>query len=288
MTKGKFRIGIFSIITLMHAVALCALGYAILHTTWSPFHLGFGLKAWIWYFVLYTISSLGVSLGNHRLFTHGSFKCHFATQVILDFMGGLTCEGPQWKWDMDHWQHHNDTEGPWDPHSPFRYSGFKGFLWAHLTWLFFVVLRPEGFEDRYQKVNVRIRRWDKWIHPIAVLSSFVVPWYFAGLDGLLLAGFVRVVFHWHMTWSVNSVCHLFGTTDPIFRVTGDNSKNNWLLSILVYVGEAWHNYHHQKADCAYLGWKWYHPDLGKWVLMIGEPLGIFWAVKKPLVVPAAV
>ncbi len=279
MTKGKFRPVIFSIIVLMHFMALYALWYAFTDFSWS--HPGFSYNAWVWFFVFYTLRSIGVSLGSHRLFTHRAFKCHFTTEVALNLLAGTAAEGPLHKWVIDHKQHHWNTEGDWDPHTPAKYPGFYGFCWAHMLWLFYDIIRPDQFAENYGIKSTRIAKWDQFLHPIGVLSGFLIPWYFAGFEGLLLAGFVGVVFHWHITWCVNSVCHTFGSTDTSLRQTKDTSKNNWPLSIVSYLGEAWHNYHHQKADSAILGWKWYHPDLGKWILYCGEPLGLFWGIKRP-------
>ena len=274
MTKGHFRPLLFAVLLWMHVMAVYAIWYGFLH--------GWSWNAWGWFFGLYTLRQVGVSLGNHRLFTHGAFKCHFPTKLALAFLAGLSAEGPVKKWVADHDQHHKDTEGPWDPHSPSKYPGWKGFWWAHVGWLFFEVLRPTPeFETISARKNAELVKWDRWIHPVAVLSGFVLPYYFAGMDGLLLAGFFGVVFHWHITWCVNSVCHVFGSTDERFRRWNDTSKNNWVLALLAWIGEAWHFYHHAKADSAFLGWKWYHPDLGKWILKVGEPFGLFWGIKRP-------
>lgn len=274
MTKGEFRPALFSVVVWLHIMAVYALWYGYVH--------GYSMQAWVWAVALYTLRSIGVSLGNHRLFTHKSFKCHFATEVALDFLAGLAAQGSLKTWVADHDQHHWDTEGDWDPHSPSKYSGWRGFWWAHIVWLFFEVNRPRSdFDIVSARKNTRTIALDRWINPIAVMSGFVLPWYFAGTDGLLLAGFFCVVFHLHITWCVNSVCHIYGSTDERFRRTGDTSRNNWILASVSWIGEVWHFYHHAKADSAVLGWKWYHLDLGKWILNIGEPLGIFWDIKRP-------
>src|SRR6185295_14438087 len=95
MTKGHFRPVLFVVILGMQAMAVYALWYGVSHH-------GFSLAAWIWFVALYTFRSVGISLGNHRLFTHGSFKCHLATKVVLAFLAGLAAEGPVKKWVADH------------------------------------------------------------------------------------------------------------------------------------------------------------------------------------------
>ena len=40
---------------------------------------------------------------------------------------------------------------------------------------------------------------------------------------------VRTVVVWHITWSVNSLSHLFGYRN---YETDENSKNNWVVALL--------------------------------------------------------
>ena len=61
-----------------------------------------------------------------------------------------------------------------------------------------------------------------------------------GLSLLVWGVFVRTVLVWHITWSVNSVTHLWGYRN---YDTDENSRNNWLVA-LVTNGEGWHNNHH--------------------------------------------
>jgi stearoyl-CoA desaturase (delta-9 desaturase) len=54
------------------------------------------------------------------------------------------------------------------------------------------------------------------------------------------AGLVRVFLLHHATWSVNSICHMYGKRP--FE-TEDESRNNWAVA-LVSLGEGWHHSHH--------------------------------------------
>ena len=61
---------------------------------------------------------------------------------------------------------------------------------------------------------------------------------------LLVWGVVfRTVLVWHITWSVNSLSHLWGYQS---YGTDDQSRNNWFVG-LVSNGEGWHNNHHYDA-----------------------------------------
>ena len=52
----------------------------------------------------------------------------------------------------------------------------------------------------------------------------------------------------HVTWSVNSLCHLVGER-PFATRRFDRATNLWPLA-LVSFGESWHNGHHADPTCA--------------------------------------
>ena len=68
---------------------------------------------------------------------------------------------------------------------------------------------------------------------------------------------VRTVIVWHITWSVNSLAHVFGYQN---YDTGDHSRNNVLVAILAS-GEGWHNNHHSEPSCACNQRHWWEIDL---------------------------
>lgn len=211
--------------------------------------------------IFYVISGMGVTLGFHRYLTHGSFKAKRGLRVALAVAGSLAVQGNVIQWVADHRRHHafSDVEG--DPHSPWRYGASvlgltKGLFHAHLGWMFHRELSnrarfaPDLVNDR------DLRRIDK-LFPLLVAASLATP---AALGGLLTwswqgaltaffwAGLVRVGFLHHITWSINSVCHVFG--DRPFEVRdGDKATNFWPLAILSF-GESWHNLHHADPTCA--------------------------------------
>ena len=74
--------------------------------------------------------------------------------------------------------------------------------------------------------------------------------------GVLWGGFVRLFLVHHVTWSVNSVCHLFGSA-PL--ATGDESRNNGVIALLS-LGEGWHNNHHAFPSSARHELRWWQFD----------------------------
>src|SRR6185312_10146564 len=96
----RFLVGLFV------AVPLAALVAAI------PLMWGWGLG---WHDVLialafYWLSGLGVTVGYHRYFTHGSFKAKTGLRVALAVAGSLAIEGPVITWVSDHRRHHKYSD----------------------------------------------------------------------------------------------------------------------------------------------------------------------------------
>ncbi|HYM46690.1 MAG TPA: acyl-CoA desaturase, partial [Solirubrobacteraceae bacterium] len=85
----------------------------------------------------------------------------------------------------------------------------------------------------------------------------------AGLSALLWAGLVRIFLVHHITWSINSICHFFGTRR---FDTGDESTNVFWLA-LPSLGEAWHHNHHAFPQSAFHGLRWYELDPSGWLIL---------------------
>jgi stearoyl-CoA desaturase (delta-9 desaturase) len=89
--------------------------------------------------------------------------------------------------------------------------------------------------------------------------------------------FLRTATVWHVTWSVNSLSHIWGYQN---YETGDHSRNNWLVSV-VAVGEGWHNNHHADPRSASHGHRWWEWDATYWVIRILKFGGLAWNVVLP-------
>ena len=108
-----------------------------------PFAWGWGLG---WHDVViaaffYWITGLGITVGYHRYFTHGSFKAKTPLRVALAVAGTMAMQGPVLTWVSDHRRHHKYSDKEGDPHSPWRYGNdtkalAKGLMFAHMLWLF--------------------------------------------------------------------------------------------------------------------------------------------------------
>jgi stearoyl-CoA desaturase (delta-9 desaturase) len=124
------------------------------------------------------------------------------------------------------------------------------------------------------------------LFPLWMLLSMAIPALIGGLVsmtwtgaflGFLWGGLVRVLFVHHVTWSVNSVCHLWGTKE--FK-SHDESRNNPIVGVLAF-GEGWHNNHHAFPASARHGLKWWQFDSSWIVIRTLEKLGLAWKVRVP-------
>lgn len=110
---------------------------------------------------------------------------------------------------------------------------------------------------------------------IPALAGYIVSGTLAGAaTGLLWGGLVRIFFVHHVTWSVNSVCHYFGTRRFL---TEDRSTNVFWLA-LPSLGESWHHNHHAFPRSAVHGLKRWEVDPSALIIATLERVGLAWNV----------
>jgi stearoyl-CoA desaturase (delta-9 desaturase) len=219
---------------------------------------------------MYMLTAVGITVGFHRLLTHRSFQTSKPVEYAFAVLGSMAVQGPVISWVSDHRKHHAHTDVEGDPHSPHvgHRGGLLGMLsglWhAHAGWLMSTQGRadwrrfaPDLYEDQ------GMRAIGRGFVPL-VLAGLALPaaagYLAAGTlagaaTGLLWGGLVRVFVLHHFTYSINSLCHVFGNRD--FETT-DESRNLALIAIPT-LGEAWHNNHHAFPTSATHG-------LGRWQL----------------------
>lgn len=242
--------------------------------------------------VFYLVSGFGVTVGFHRYLTHGSFKAKRWLRITLASAGQLSVEGNVIQWVADHRRHHMFSDREGDPHSPWRYGTnpmaiLKGLWYAHVGWLF---VREPSNKKRFAPdllADPDIRRIDR-LFPYHVLFSLAAPALIGGLvtwswQGMVSAFFwgslVRVAFLHHVTWSVNSICHVVGER-PFQTREGDQAANFWPLAILSF-GESWHNMHHADPTSARHGALRGQIDLSARLIWIFERFGWAYDVRWP-------
>src|SRR5437763_102836 len=98
----------------------------------------------------------------------------------------------------------------------------------------------------------------------------------AALTGALWGGLVRIFLLHHVTWSINSVCHFFGTRR--FDVEDHSTNVFWLAPLSL--GESWHHNHHAFPRSAFHGLRFWERLADPTGLLIAllEKLGLVWNV----------
>jgi stearoyl-CoA desaturase (delta-9 desaturase) len=238
---------------------------------------------------MYLATAIGITVGFHRLLTHRSFQTSKPLEYAFAVLGSMAVQGPVIAWVADHRKHHAHTDSEGDPHSPHvgRSDGLRGVaagLWhAHAGWLMSTQGRAdwkryaaELNEDRGMRLIAR------QFVPLVLLSlalpalaGYVVSGTVAGaLTGLLWGGLVRIFFVHHVTWSVNSVCHYFGTR----RFDIDDRSTNVFWLALPSLGESWHHNHHAFPRSAVHGLRRWEVDPSALIIGAMERLGLAWNV----------
>ena len=239
----------------------------------------------------YVLTGLGITVGFHRLFTHRSFKTYPWLSRTFAVLGSFAIEGPVITWVADHRKHHQFSDREGDPHSPHLAEGggpmatLRGFVHAHVGWMFSNSGRAD--QERYAPdllADPGTRMIDR-LFPVIAVGSFVLPmlagYAFTGtlrgaLLGLLWGGFVRIFVLHHVTFSINSICHIWGKKR--FRVS-DESGNVFWLSIFSF-GESWHHNHHAFPSSAFHGLKRWEIDPAGMLIAGLEKVGLVWDVTR--------
>ncbi len=211
---------------------------------------------------MYLPISLGVTAGFHRMLTHKSFVAHPIVKFTLLVMGSMAIEGNCIGWASDHLLHHQLSDKKGDPHSP-----TEGLWHAHVGWLFNSTQADRDFYGSALSKDPIIAFVDR-TYVAWVVLSLLIPFAIAGWQGLIWGGLVRIFFVHHVTWSVNSVCHTWGTRP---YATDDRSHNNWFVGILA-MGEGYHNNHHRWPRAAIHGMDRWQIDVSGWLIQLLEQL----------------
>lgn len=239
---------------------------------------------------MYILTALGITVGFHRLFVHRSFETYTWVKFIWAILGSMAVQGSLFRWVGQHRCHHQHSDLPTDPHSPHHHGSgatglLKGIWHAHIGWFFDA--DPPGL-NRYVKdlrasaalrlVNNLFALWVVFGLALPAILGGVITQSWAGFwTGLIWGGLVRLFLVHHVTWSVNSACHLWGRQP--FK-SNDMSRNNAIFGILA-MGEGWHNTHHTFPTSARHGLRWWELDASYWVIRALELLGLAWSVKLP-------
>lgn len=274
-------------------VTLFAIVIPLLGVIAAPFFL------WGWGFYwtdlgvllgMYFLTALGITVGFHRLFVHRSFETYTWVEIVFAIFGSMAVQGSLLRWVAFHRRHHQYSDTPADPHSP-QHGGrgvlgfLRGFWHSHMGW-FFEADPPKLDHYVADLRQSRVLRAVSYLFPLWVILGLVIPAVIGGVitltwagvwTGLIWGGLVRIFLVHHVTWSVNSACHLWGLRP--YR-SDDTSRNNFMFGILA-LGEGWHNTHHAFPSSARHGLRWWQLDISYWVIRTQALLGLAWSLKVP-------
>lgn len=220
---------------------------------------------------LYLLRMFGITAGYHRYFSHRSYKTSRVFQFVLAWLGCSALQkGPLW-WASHHRHHHRFSDTKQDTHSPI----VRSLWWSHIGWVL-----ARDYEQTEWKV---VRDWQRipelcWLnryHWVPGLLLAIACYLAGGWSGLVWGFFLGTVLLYHATFTVNSLCHLFGSRR---YHTKDQSRNNALVALFT-LGEGWHNNHHHHQGSANQGFFWWEIDVSYYVLRLLAMVGLIWDVR---------
>jgi stearoyl-CoA desaturase (Delta-9 desaturase) len=239
---------------------------------------------------MYALTAIGITVGYHRHFAHGSFATSPTVRAVLAVLGGMAGHGPVISWTATHRCHHKYSDVPDDPHSPHLHgtgvaARLRGLWHAHMGWLLdpnlpnsMVFAKDLLHDPLVQRINNLYLVWVALGLVIpAALGAMLTQSLAGAVRGLLWGGLVRLFISFHATCSINSITHTFGRRP--FN-TPEHSTNLALLAVPTF-GEGWHNNHHAFPSSARLGLRWWQIDLGYIVIKAMQQAGLVWNVKYP-------
>ena len=251
------------------AVPFVLVHLACLGAIWS----GVTWTAVIMAVVLYWGRIFAIGAGYHRYFSHRAYATGRVFQFILAFVCQSTLQKSVLWWAAKHRHHHLHSDTELDVHSP-RHTGF---LYSHMGWIF------ARRHDSFDMVKVAdLARYPElmWLHRHERVPAYVLAvlcFLIGGWPGLFVGFFCSTVLVFHGTFCINSLAHVSGAKR---YVTGDDSRNNWLLAIFT-MGEGWHNNHHACQSSVRQGFRWWEYDPTYYGLKALSWTGLVWDLKAP-------
>ena len=224
-------------------------------------------------FLLYWLRIFAIGAGYHRYFSHRAYRTSRAFQFALAVLSQSTAQKSVLWWASKHRHHHLHSDTETDVHSPRH----QGFVYSHLGWIF---SRKNDVADLVKVADFARYPELMWLHRhelvpptvLAVLSVLIAGW-----SGLVVGFFWSTVLVYHATFCINSLAHVRGRRR---YVTGDDSRNNWLLALFT-MGEGWHNNHHAYQSSVRQGFRWWEIDATFYLLKALSWTGLVWDLKTP-------
>ena len=246
---------------LLHLSSLAAIWSGV---TWRAVAIGV---------TLYWVRIFSIGAGYHRYFSHRAYSTSRVFQFALAFLSQSSAQSSVLWWAAKHRNHHLYSDTAQDTHSAKR----KGFFYSHVGWIFD---RPHRETDFVKIADLARYPELMFLHRFEFVPALMLAvgcYLLAGWSGLVVGFVWSTVAVYHGTFSINSLAHMHGRQR---YVTGDHSRNNWVLAFFT-LGEGWHNNHHACQSSARQGFRWWEIDVTYYVLWTLSHLRIVWDLKAP-------
>jgi len=251
-----------------------AIPFVVLHIAcFAAIFTGITWQSVVVCIALYWLRIFAIGAGYHRYFSHRAYSTSRLFQFVLAFACQTTAQKSVLWWASLHRHHHLHSDTPHDVHSPRH----KGFWYSHVGWVF------DRKHDRADLVKIEdFARFPElmWLHRLEVVPAVglgALCWLIAGWPGLIVGFCWSTVLVYHGTFCINSLAHVRGRKR---YVTGDDSRNNWLLAFFT-MGEGWHNNHHAYQSSVRQGFRWWEYDPTFYLLKALSWTGLVWDLKFP-------
>ena len=246
---------------LVHLACVAAIWTGI---TWQAVAIGIAL---------YWLRMFAIGAGYHRYFSHRAFSTSRAFQFVLALLSQSSAQKSVLWWAAKHRHHHLHSDTERDVHSPRH----RGFWYSHVGWIF---VRRHAKTDLVKVADFARYPELMWLHRYELVPAIalgVLCWLIEGWPGLVVGFFWSTVILYHGTFCINSLAHVRGRKR---YVTGDDSRNNWLLAVFT-MGEGWHNNHHACQSSVRQGFRWWEFDPTFYILKVLSWLRVVWDLKRP-------
>jgi stearoyl-CoA desaturase (delta-9 desaturase) len=233
----------------------------------------FSTAAWISFAVIFACNGLSITGGYHRLWSHRAYEAHWSVRLFFMLFGAMAIQNSILVWGSKHRTHHRHVDHVDDD----PYSINRGFFFAHMGWMLrdsqTCKLDLSNAKDLQEDPIVMFQH-NHYV-PIVLAMNIGLPlalgWVLGDVWGVfLLAGLLRLVVSHHVTFFINSLCHMWGSRP----YTDENTARDNPVLALVTWGEGYHNYHHIFQYDYRNGVKWWQLDPTKWLILALSWVGL--------------
>lgn len=237
------------------------------------FLVGYSLTQWVLFVVFLAFCGFSITAGYHRLWSHRAYDGNVVVRAFFAFWGACALQNSILIWGSGHRRHHRHV----DDNDKDPYSINRGFWYAHIGWM----LRnyPSGEVDLSNAQDLQrdpiVMFQHKYYVPLVLFSNIALPALIGFAIGdvigtLLLVGVLRLVVSHHVTFFINSLCHMWGN-QPYTNT--NTARDNFFLALVTY-GEGYHNFHHYFQTDYRNGVRWWQFDPTKWLINVLSWVGM--------------